>query len=276
MTRFDGAGPVRVHTGPAPHVVRVEITSDPDDGATTVSELADGLREALAWAFGAGYRRVELFTQADDVESRTAATLCGLRREGVLRGAGADGEDVVVLARLVDDVDPDVDRLPTIASWFHLRTIASGVVVRSDDGRVLLLQPSYKPEWEIPGGMVEAGEDVVGTARRECLEELGFELPVGALLAVAYTPVNSRRPDAMAFLFDGGVHPLDLVERASFADGEILSARWCGRSEIAERASGPLARRLLTILDAFDSRALPGPALFIEGADGLVVPDEPA
>nr|WP_158102996.1 NUDIX hydrolase [Lentzea kentuckyensis] len=34
--------------------------------------------------------------------------------------------------------------------------MAAGVLFRDKSGRVLLLDPSYKPNWEIPGGAVES------------------------------------------------------------------------------------------------------------------------
>jgi 8-oxo-dGTP diphosphatase len=36
--------------------------------------------------------------------------------------------------------------------------VAAGVLFFDEHDRVLLVDPSYKPGWEIPGGYVEAGE----------------------------------------------------------------------------------------------------------------------
>lgn len=44
-------------------------------------------------------------------------------------------------------------------------------------GRVLLVQPTYKPTWEVPGGSVEAGESPAAAAAREVAVELGVALP---------------------------------------------------------------------------------------------------
>lgn len=38
------------------------------------------------------------------------------------------------------------------------KRMAAGVLFRDVLGRVLLVEPSYKPNWEIPGGAVEADE----------------------------------------------------------------------------------------------------------------------
>ena len=58
------------------------------------------------------------------------------------------------------------------------KRMAAGVLFRDKAGRVLLLEPSYKPSWEIPGGAVEADESPWATATRELSEELGWERPL--------------------------------------------------------------------------------------------------
>jgi 8-oxo-dGTP diphosphatase len=51
---------------------------------------------------------------------------------------------------------------------------------------LLAQQRSYPPEaaglWELPGGRVEPGESDVDAVVRECLEELGVKVAVGARL----------------------------------------------------------------------------------------------
>jgi 8-oxo-dGTP pyrophosphatase MutT (NUDIX family) len=71
-----------------------------------------------------------------------------------------------------------------VASLNRKRTVA-GVLFRDAQDRVLLLRPSYKPNWEIPGGAGEADESPWETAAREVAEELGItDRPLGALLVV--------------------------------------------------------------------------------------------
>jgi ADP-ribose pyrophosphatase YjhB (NUDIX family) len=69
------------------------------------------------------------------------------------------------------------------------KRIGAGLICRDDQGRVLLVRPTYKPTWEIPGGVVEAGESPAATVAREVAEELGLELGVGRLAAA-----GARRP----------------------------------------------------------------------------------
>jgi len=66
--------------------------------------------------------------------------------------------------------------------------VAAGVLFRDAQGRVLLVKPTYKDGWDIPGGYVEPGESPKQAARREVLEELGIEPPIGRLLVVDWAP----------------------------------------------------------------------------------------
>jgi 8-oxo-dGTP diphosphatase len=62
------------------------------------------------------------------------------------------------------------------------RVIVAAVIVT--DGRVLACERSAPPEvagrWEFPGGKVEPGETDEAALARECAEELGVRVAVGA------------------------------------------------------------------------------------------------
>ncbi len=60
------------------------------------------------------------------------------------------------------------------------------------DGRILLLeqeQPGRIPSFDTPGGRIEEGEDVLSAAKREMLEETGYEAEKFILLD-AQQPIN--------------------------------------------------------------------------------------
>ncbi len=82
---------------------------------------------------------------------------------------------------------------------------SAGCIIRDDAGRLLVANPTYKPGWEVPGGVCEAGEAPRATATREVREELGLYLKIGRALCVDHTTGIESQPDALHFLFDGGV-----------------------------------------------------------------------
>ena len=81
--------------------------------------------------------------------------------------------------------------------------MAAGVLFRDHTGRVLLVKPTYKAGWDIPGGYVEPGESPKQAAQREVREELGIEPAIGRLLVVDWAPHPTEGAKAL-FIFDGG------------------------------------------------------------------------
>jgi len=81
---------------------------------------------------------------------------------------------------------------------------AAGALIRDGRGRILLLEPTYKDHWEIPGGIIEVGETPSQGCARELTEELGLVREPGALLVVDWAP-HPTQGDRVLFVFDGGV-----------------------------------------------------------------------
>ncbi len=132
------------------------------------------------------------------------------------------------------------------------KRMAAGVLFRDDAGRVLLVEPSYKPNWEIPGGAVEADESPWATATRELAEEMGWDHPLGRLLVVDYVRPQDSRPEGMIFVFDGGVlDETDLVGMV-FPDAEIVSAAFHTVDEARSKVKPLLADRIAAALSAVE------------------------
>ncbi|TDD48310.1 NUDIX hydrolase [Kribbella antibiotica] len=124
---------------------------------------------------------------------------------------------------------------------------ASAVLIRDESNRVLLLEPSYKPNWELPGGIVEADESPWAAAAREVLEELDLVLPIGRLLVADYIHAYEDRPEGINFVFDGGT----LADApTTFPDGEILSAHFLTLAEVQPRVRSMMHNRITTALAA--------------------------
>lgn len=74
------------------------------------------------------------------------------------------------------------------------RVVVGAAIVRA--GRVLAARRAHPPalagRWELPGGAVEPGEDDATALARECREELGLAVEVGAVLGPDVTLPGGR------------------------------------------------------------------------------------
>lgn len=132
-------------------------------------------------------------------------------------------------------------------------TVALAVVVRA--GRVLLSR--RRPEehmpnvWEFPGGKVQSGERAEDAARRELVEETGFDLPEGLLSPFLFVEHDypDRRVLLLAFHAElpGRWEADDSTAVRPFAGDR--EARWVPLAEVRSLemppANGPLVERLL-------------------------------
>ncbi|MQA12828.1 MAG: NUDIX domain-containing protein [Pseudonocardiaceae bacterium] len=89
------------------------------------------------------------------------------------------------------------------SSTFATPRVAAGALFLDGAGRVLLVHPTYKDTWDIPGGYVERGESPAAACRREISEELGLDLQPHRLMTVDWAP-HEREGDKLLFLFDCG------------------------------------------------------------------------
>ena len=109
-------------------------------------------------------------------------------------------------------------------------------------GRVLAAQRARPPEaagrWEFPGGKVDPGETEPAALVRECIEELGVRIRVGARLGADVAMAN------------GAVLRLDLADLLAGEPRalEHLAVRWLGADELDSvpwlPADAPLAAAL--------------------------------
>lgn len=151
-----------------------------------------------------------------------------------------------------------VDLLPFdeyVASLDRKR-MSSGVLFRDTADRVLLVEPSYKPHWDIPGGAVDAGEPPWVTAVREVREEIGLHRPLGGLLVIDYVSSDGRMPEGMAYVFDGGLITEPEVRGLTLSDPEIVSVALLPIDEAAAKVKLSLAARLNAGIEAVHAGTL--------------------
>ncbi len=82
-------------------------------------------------------------------------------------------------------------------------TVGVRAIVRSDDGKFLLVRHTYTPGWHFPGGGVEKGQSTECALHNELLQETGLRL-VGkpVLHGVFHNRKISKRDHVLIYLCD--------------------------------------------------------------------------
>ena len=106
--------------------------------------------------------------------------------------------------------------------YFADPKVAVAVLVEQE-GKVLLVRRAVDPQrgyWSLPAGFIDAGEDPMEAATRECLEETGLLVRIVALLDVVYGQEHPRGANFVICyqgdIISGAPQPGDDVDAVGF------------------------------------------------------------
>ncbi|GGS50898.1 NUDIX domain-containing protein [Streptomyces griseoviridis] len=160
-----------------------EVPPDPPDGEIRVRQWSYGQIEPYRAALGSW-----LMADAHPVDNSVLTP-----RQTAARIAEAVDTGAAPACDIVQTPEPTAE------------TLAAGVLLFDEHDRFLLVDPTYKPGWEFPGGVVEPGEAPARAGVREVAEETGVHLDdAPSLLVVDWEPPTPPRYGGLRLLFDGG------------------------------------------------------------------------
>ncbi|MFH1433575.1 MAG: NUDIX hydrolase [Candidatus Uhrbacteria bacterium] len=81
------------------------------------------------------------------------------------------------------------------------KRLASGVLLFNDADQLLIVKPSYKNHWSIPGGIVDLDESPTECVVRECNEEVGISIRSPRLVCVDYRSADVERNEHINFVY---------------------------------------------------------------------------
>ena len=148
-------------------------------------------------------------------------------------------EEVNRMAALLREHLPEHDHRAELGAT----AAASGVLLRDDAGRVLIVKPTYRVGWGIPGGGLDGQESPREGCIREVREELGLDLEPGALLAYEHR-VNAAGVDAHRFVFDGPELTAAQIAASRLPADELAEHRFVSPEEAVTLLEPMLARRV--------------------------------
>ncbi|TCK20940.1 NUDIX domain-containing protein [Pseudonocardia endophytica] len=124
------------------------------------------------------------------------------------------------------------------------KRVAADVLIRDLRGRVLLVDPTYKEGWDLPGGMVEDNESPHDGARRELAEELRLDLTPGAPLVIEWVEAHGPWDDQIVFVFDGGTLTDEQISGITIGDDEIAAWRFVDPDELDVQLRSTIRHRV--------------------------------
>ena len=149
--------------------------------------------------------------------------------------------------------------MPDSAEWIAYRNsrpakrMGAGALMRDAQGRVLVVEPTYKATWDVPGGCVEADESPRDACERELTEELGLEVQVGRMLVMEWQGPEPDRTESLMFIYDGGVCRPESIRLAT---EELASFAFVEPDNLDRYLVPRLARRLKAALLAVEEGRL--------------------
>ncbi len=154
-----------------------------------------------------GVRRVSTRVPRGAREIRRQLHRAGFRLEGIERQAvrvgDDDFDDVCCYARLSGDVAHGRESFTAVMNSVTPRKrLIAHALVTDAAGRVLLCETTFKPDWELPGGIVEPFEPPGQGTTREMVEEMGWAPALGRLLVLDWLPPYLGWEDAVELVFD--------------------------------------------------------------------------
>lgn len=237
--------PVRhVLLAPAETILRERIA-----GREVPPDLPDGETRIRQWSY-------------DHIEPYKAALAAWLTSDAYPVGTGALSpyDTAVRIAEAVGNSEvPACDIVQTPEPTAE--TVAAGVLLFDEQDRVLLVDPTYKPGWEFPGGVVEPGEAPARAGVREVAEETGIRLDdVPVLLVVDWEPPAPPAYGGLRLLFDGGRLAADAAARLLLPGPELRDWRFASETEAADMLPPVRYERLRHALRARER----GKAVYLE------------
>jgi 8-oxo-dGTP diphosphatase len=135
------------------------------------------------------------------------------------------------------------------------KRVGADALVRDEQGRILLVDPKYKPDWDMPGGMAEANEPPIEALRRELTEELGLEISAHNMTLLCLDWVSPHGPwdDSLMFIFDAGTLTAEQITSLRLTDSELAAYEFCTPSQAQQRLRPYVWQRVHVALKALES-----------------------
>jgi 8-oxo-dGTP pyrophosphatase MutT (NUDIX family) len=161
---------------------------------------------------------------------------------------------------------------PLVADDYGLPAVpaSASALIFDSRGRLLILRPTYKSGWTIPGGVMESGGETPWQAcQREVREECGLAVTAARLACVDFRKPRPNNPGGLRFLFDCGPVQDASLQEIALQPAEISEYLFVPLTDALALLRKPVRRRLRAVLRP-DGRVRRRRTVYLE--EGRLVP----
>ena len=144
------------------------------------------------------------------------------------------------------------NHIPCPKTWMQTlakRHTASGAFIFNDQDQLLILKPSYKDGWNLPGGVTDEFESPYQTVIRECKEETNLNIEIQDLVLVDYIQeiIKDKKYDHVEFYFTVIVENISNIQ---IDNEEIIDYKFIDIKEAEDFLSPKYYQKLQAVLTA--------------------------
>jgi len=124
------------------------------------------------------------------------------------------------------------------------KRMGAGALFFNEKNELLIVNPTYKEGWSIPGGVVDKGESPLVCCAREVKEEIGLDVEIKKLVCVNYNSATDDKPENMQFIFHGGTLSLEQIKSIRLQEEELSEYKFLPIKQALTMLSKKLANRI--------------------------------
>lgn len=170
-------------------------------------------------------------------------------------------------------ISPDVgadEARAVLEARFAKKRLSAAAALFDRRGNLLIVQPTYREHWLLPGGVCEAGESPLTALKREVQEELGIEVDVERVICIDHLLPGGGFGESLHVLFECAVLDDDRIAAIRLDEQEIADYLFVAPALWEARLAPPILRRLNAVRAFGGVYCQDGQAVAPLGGDSLL------
>jgi 8-oxo-dGTP diphosphatase len=136
-----------------------------------------------------------------------------------------------------------------------MKRMAICAIIRNAEDELLIVEPTYRNDWLLPGGIIEENESPREACEREIKEELGIDIKISRILCIEYQSAHSSKTESVQFIADGGIISDYEISKIQIQQSELKSYQFLKIESTKNILNTLLSARLEFAFKALESNS---------------------